>query len=82
MVDQRYIANIVQEVLKQLSSQIYMHHGIQRSHKNRINTLQQTPEVCVVETELSIHKQLCDALAKDRQAFYTFAQELAIDVLS
>ena len=35
-----------------------------------------------METELSIHKQLCDALAKDRQAFYTFAQELAIDVLS
>ena len=58
---------------------MYAHHGIFRSHKHRLQLLLASDET---QEEVEVQRQMTEFVAKDRQSFYAFTQEMAIDLLS
>lgn len=90
MIDPKYETNVIQELFKQLTAQMYTHHSIFRIHKHKVHQAPSGPDAdsdeaakdAGVSREHAIQGQVCDVLSKDRQAFYGFCQDIAIDLLS
>lgn len=75
MVDSRFLMDTIKELFKAISGQLYAHHLIARTHRNRLYLFGGNE---AHKQEKAFEKAICDFLSSDRTKFFAFAQEQAI----
>lgn len=75
MVDQRFLMDTIRELFRAISGQLYTHHLIARTHRNRLYLFGGNE---ANKQEKAFEKGVCEFLTGDRAKFFTFAQEQAI----
>lgn len=70
MVDSRFLMDTIRELFKAISGQLYTHHLIARTHRNRLYLFSGNE---ANKQEKVFEKAICDFLTSDRAKFFAFA---------
>ena len=69
MVDPRFLMDTIRDLFRALSTQLYTHHLIARTHRNRQYLASGNDKQ---KQEKEFEKRICDFLATDRSKFFHF----------
>lgn len=75
MIDHRFLMDTIRELFRAISSQLYTHHLIARTHRNRLYLASGNDKN---KKDKEFERAVCEFLAADRAKYFAFVQEQAI----